>query len=99
MPSSGYETFGIVLIEAFRSHTPVIARRIGPFPEIIERSGGGLLFADDQELLAAMTRLQRDSAYRDRLADSGYQACRTLWSEEVVVDQFLGLISEALARR
>ena len=41
VPSVCFETFGIILIEAFRQGTPVIARRIGPFPEIVERSGGG----------------------------------------------------------
>ena len=41
VPSVCYETFGIVLIEAFRQGSPVIARRLGPFPEIVERSGGG----------------------------------------------------------
>ena len=44
VPSVCFETFGIILIEAFRQGTPVIARRIGPFPEIIDRAGGGLLF-------------------------------------------------------
>ena len=99
VPSAGYETFGIVLIEAFRHHTPVIARRTGPFPEIVEQSGGGELFANEQELLAAMTRLQDDPSYRNRLADSGYQACRIRWSEDVVIGRFLEMITDALASR
>ncbi len=33
VPSTCFETFGIILIEAFRQGTPVIARRIGPFPD------------------------------------------------------------------
>ena len=96
-PSLGYETFGIVLIEAFRYRTPVIARRIGPFPEIVEASGGGLLFSNDQELVAAMTRLQQDAAYRDGLAAKAYDACRARWSEDVVIGRFLELVSEARA--
>ncbi len=35
VPSVCFETFGIILIEAFQQGTPVIARRIGPFPEIV----------------------------------------------------------------
>jgi hypothetical protein len=45
VPSIGFETFGNVLIEAFRAGVPVIARRLGPFPEIIELAQGGELFS------------------------------------------------------
>ncbi len=48
MPSLGYETFGIVLIEAFRYGTPVIARRIGPFPEIVDRIARRSVVLDDR---------------------------------------------------
>lgn len=99
VPSIGYETFGIVLIEAFRYHTPVIARRLGPFPEIVDQSGGGLLFSDEAELLAAMKRLQDDSTYRAGLGANGYRACRARWSEDVVIDQYMELVSDALRRR
>src|SRR6185503_339360 len=50
VPSVCYETFGIILIESFKQATPVIARRIGPFPEIIRQSGGGELFDTEEEL-------------------------------------------------
>ena len=99
MPSLGYETFGIVLIEAFRFGAPVIARRIGPFPEIVEQAQGGLLFGDDAELIAAMARLQRDPALRNTLAANGYRACRDLWSEDVVITRFLEIIDNALTSR
>ena len=99
MPSRGYETFGIVLIEAFRYGTPVIARRIGPFPEIIEEAQAGFLFGDEPELIAAMTRLQGDPALRHTLAASGYRACRERWSEHVVIPKFLEIIDGAFASR
>jgi glycosyltransferase involved in cell wall biosynthesis len=99
MPSAGYETFGIVLIEAMRHHVPVLARRIGPFPEIVDQSGGGLLFADGSELLEAMRRLQDNPAESQRLADSGYQRCRERWSEGVVIDRFMSLVQAGLHGR
>jgi glycosyltransferase involved in cell wall biosynthesis len=99
MPSRGYETFGIVLIEAFRFRTPVIARRIGPFPEIVNESQGGFLFSDDQELLAAMATLHRDTARRDALAMNGYRACRERWSEDVVIGKYLSLVQQAISSR
>jgi glycosyltransferase involved in cell wall biosynthesis len=98
-PSMGYETFGIVLIEAFREHTPVIARNLGSFPEIVEQAGGGVLFSNEEELIAALERLQQDTEYRDRLAARAYDACRARWSEDVVVDRFLEIVDEAIAAR
>src|SRR5690606_38207868 len=84
VPSVCYETFGIILIEAFRQKTPVIARRLGPFPEIVESSGGGELFTTLEELGAAMRRLE-DPAYRRQLAESGYAAFRKRWVESAVI--------------
>lgn len=99
VPSLCYETFGIVLIEAFRQGTPVIARRLGPFPEIVERSGGGELFHTIEELESSMRRLQDDPAYRDRLARAGFRGYVERWSESAVIPQYLGIVRRAAARR
>jgi glycosyltransferase involved in cell wall biosynthesis len=99
VPSVGFETFGIVLIEAFLHQTPVIARRIGPFPEIVAQSGGGELFADEGELVGAMRRLQQDPARRATMGRRAYDACRERWSEEVVVPQYLNLVERAARAR
>lgn len=99
VPSSGYETFGIVLIEAFRHHTPVIARRIGPFPEIVEQAGGGLLFSNDDELLAGMSQMQCDQDLRNSFATEAFDAGRKHWSEDVVIGKLLGLVEDARAAR
>ena len=64
VPSLTYETFGIVMLEAFARKTPVIARRLGALPEVVEESGGGLTFDTDEELLAAIGRLARSPATR-----------------------------------
>ena len=99
VPSECFETFGIVLIESFRQGTPVIARRLGPFPEIVEQSGGGELFSSRDELLQAMRRMQEDPHYRARLSASGYAAYVNRWSERVVVPQYLEIVRRAAARR
>jgi glycosyltransferase involved in cell wall biosynthesis len=98
VPSVCYETFGIVLIEAFRQGAPVIARRLGPFPEIVERSGGGELFHTTEELVSAMQRMQSDPAHRARLAKAGYRGYVDHWSESAVIPQYLGIVRRAAAR-
>ncbi len=95
VPSECFETFGIVLIEAFRQGTPVIARQLGPFPEIVEASGGGALFETPEELLALMRRFLSDVGWRNQLSEAGYRAYVDRWSEHAVVPQYLGLLAEA----
>ena len=92
VPSAGFETFGIILIEAFRQATPVLARRIGPFPEIVSRCGGGELFDGPQDLLAAMKRLLTDPALRERLGKAGRDGFVKYWSEEAVAPRYLDVV-------
>ncbi len=88
VPSVCYETFGIILIESFRLGTPVIARRLGPFPEIVETAGGGLLFQTEAELLAAMRRMQFDAEGRAAMALAARAAFEDHWSEGRVITAF-----------
>lgn len=99
VPSVCYETFGIILIEAFRQGTPVLARRIGPFPEIVTTSGGGLLFDGPADLLAAMRTLETTPGLRDRFAQAGRAAFEQHWSEPAVVPRYLELIERIEAER
>ena len=95
VPSVCFETFGIILIESFRQGTPVIARSIGPFPEIVQRSGGGILFNDATDLTEAMEKIQSDPAYRDKLAKQGRESFSQYWSEEAIVPEFLQIVKES----
>jgi glycosyltransferase involved in cell wall biosynthesis len=99
VPSLGYETFGYVLIEAFRQGTPVLARRIGPFPEIVERCGGGQLFTTRDELAAALRRLQCDSAHRQNLARAAYAGFVEHWTESAVVPRYLAVVRRVAQAR
>jgi len=92
VPSVCYETFGIILIESFRQGTPVLARRIGPFPEIVSRSRGGVLFDGPADLLVAMRKFQTDPEYRNKLATQGRQGFLKNWSEAAIIPQFLDVI-------
>ncbi|MCK4234764.1 glycosyltransferase family 4 protein [candidate division WOR-3 bacterium] len=44
VPSEGYESFGLVVLESFASGKPVIASRLGGLAELIEDNIDGLLF-------------------------------------------------------
>jgi len=91
VPTLGYETFGVILIEAFKYGTPVIARRIGPFPEILE-GGGGLLFSNGDELGDALGRLRDDETFRSSLARAARASFERQWREDVVIDAYFDLL-------
>lgn len=99
VPSVCYETFGIILIESFRLGTPVIARRLGPFPEIVERSGGGALFETEDDLIAAMRGLQSDPAHRAAQSAAARNAFETIWHEAPVMAAYGAAFAKAAQRR
>lgn len=98
VPSICFETFGIILIEAFRQGTPVVARRIGPFPEIVEACGGGELFETQEELVQAMERMRSNPEHRRECAASALRGFRENWSENAVVPRYLELVARAAQR-
>jgi glycosyltransferase involved in cell wall biosynthesis len=51
------EPFGLVMIEALASGTPVIAQAIGSCPEIVEDGTTGFLCEDEDEMVEAVRRL------------------------------------------
>jgi glycosyltransferase involved in cell wall biosynthesis len=97
VPSAGFEVFPLVLLEAFREGTPVIARRLGPMPEVVTASGGGLLFTTRADLRAAIERLARDPGEARRLGASARLGFESQWSEEAFLRRYLELIA-GLAR-
>ncbi len=99
VPSVCYETFGIILIESFRLGTPVIARRLGPFPEIVDRAGAGALFETEDDLVAAMRMLQADPAHRAALSKAARAAFETHWQEDRVMAAYGAAFARAAHRR
>lgn len=94
LPSICYEVFPMVLLEAFRDGAAVIARNLGPYPEIIEQSQGGLLFTTNQELKEHLSLLSRNAELSARLGAAGRRAFQARWSEAVVMDQYYQLIED-----
>ena len=82
VPSLTYETFGIIIVEAFARRTPVIVRDLGALPEVVNDSGGGFIYKDDDELLAAIDRIGTSADLREQLGQKGYEAFLANWSRE-----------------
>jgi len=72
-PNTGGESFGIVLLEAMASGTPVVASDIEAFARVLEDGEAGALFRneDSADLAHVINELLDDPAHREKLAASG----------------------------
>jgi glycosyltransferase involved in cell wall biosynthesis len=92
LPSITYETFGMIIIEAFARKTPVIVRDLGAFPEVIDDSGGGLIYRTDEELLEAIERIACSPSLRAKLGEKGYRKFVEKWSKEAHLQLYFDLL-------
>ena len=78
VPAVYDEPKGLFLLEAMASGVPVVQPRRGGFTEIVERTGGGLLVAqDDPDALAdGLHTLFSDRALRADLAARAFEGVR-----------------------
>lgn len=98
MPSEMYETFGLVIVEAFCHALPVIASRLGAMAEIVEDGVTGLHFTPgDAEDLAAKVR--RAAAHPDEMRRMGLNARRAYekkYTPEANYPQLMAIYQEAI---
>jgi glycosyltransferase involved in cell wall biosynthesis len=99
VPSLTYETFGIIIIEAFARKTPVIAHDLGGLAEVIQDSGGGFVYRTDEEFLNAIHRLAAAPAQRMELGELGYQAFIRWWSKEAHLKLYFDLLRETAFKK
>ena len=92
VPSICYETFGIVIIEAFSHKTPVIVNDLGALPEVVQDSDGGIIYKTEEELISAIHKLAGDPEKRDELGENGYRAYLKYWCEEPHIEMYMKLI-------
>ena len=94
VPSLCYEVFALVTIEALQQGTPILVRNRGALPEIASQSGGGLVYENNEQLLAAMNALMADDELRRRRGASGRRAQVETWSADAHLERYVRLIDE-----
>jgi glycosyltransferase involved in cell wall biosynthesis len=84
VPSIYAETKGLYVLEAMACGVPAVSPRHGSFPEMIERTGGGLLAApnDPVSFGSEIMRLYRDPELRHTLGLRGHRGVREHYTAE-----------------
>lgn len=99
LPSEGFETFGLVILEAFAFGTPAAVSAIGPLPSIVRDGENGVVFApgDPTALLATVRGLWESPAELERLARGARQSFETRYTEEANYRMLMEIYMQAMA--
>jgi phosphatidylinositol alpha-mannosyltransferase len=99
-PSTGQESFGIVLLEAMAASLPVVASDIHGYKRVVQRNVSGLLVEprDPDGIAAALERLICEPPLRVRLGEAGARRAPEFdWSH--VTAQLVGVYEEVIGKR
>lgn len=86
VPATYGEAFGLYVLEAWAAGVPVVQPRHAAFPELVEKTGGGLLCAPDDPaaLAAALRQVLLDPPAARRMGEAGRQAVLTDFSTDMM---------------
>lgn len=101
VPSSYAEPKGLYLLEAMACGVPVVQPRLGAFPEVVERTGGGILVEPEnvESLAAGIRRLWQNRQFAAELGRAGYAGVRQHYSVERMAGRAVAVYNEVLAAR
>jgi glycosyltransferase involved in cell wall biosynthesis len=91
VPAERENAFGLQLLEAFAEGVPAVQPRLGAFPELIEATGGGVLYEPNAPaaLAAALAPLLADPARAAALGRAGREAARGRFSVARMADRMM----------
>jgi glycosyltransferase involved in cell wall biosynthesis len=101
MPSEWYETFGMVIVEAYAAGKPVIASNLGGIGSLVENDVTGLLFkpGDASDLARQIDALWRAPELVRRMGARARTVVEERFSPAVVHRQLIDIAEQVCARR
>ncbi len=89
VPTVYREAKGLYVLEAMSQGVPVVQPRHGSFPELIEATGGGLLFEPNnaRALARSLAELMDDPEKRRTLGQRGRDAVRKDFTDEIMAER------------
>jgi len=93
VPTTYQEPKGLFVLEALACGVPVVQPRHGAFPEMIERTGGGLLVEPNssERLADALGELMDSPASCEQLGRRGRDVVRSEYNERVMAEKTIQL--------
>jgi len=100
VPTDYAEAKGLYVLEALSQGVPVVQPEHGSFPELIEASGGGLLYrpGDATELAARLAELMDDADKRRQLGQRGREVVHAEFSDERMAERVWEYFTEIHAQ-
>jgi len=101
VPTTYREPKGLFVLESWAASTAVVQPNHGAFTELIEGSGGGLLFEphSTEKLVEALRRLAEDEYQRSELGKQGRRAVEQKYSAEGMARRTAAIYSHILSSR
>jgi len=101
VPSNYDEPKGIFLLEAMANGVPVVEPRRGAFPEILQKTGGGILVEPDDaaSLAQGIFSLWKDPALAEELGKRGAEGVREHYSASRMATRALEVYASIAAAR
>lgn len=99
MPSIWYETFGMVLIEAYASSLPVIASRLGAMADLVEEGVTGLLFnpGDPVDLAAKMLWAEQHPEAMRKMGENARKKYEEFYTPDANYQQLMAIYRQAIS--
>jgi glycosyltransferase involved in cell wall biosynthesis len=96
VPMPEGEAFGSFIVEAWAAGVPVVQPRAGAFPELVEQTGGGVIYdgKSPEALAAALEPLLRDRELARELGQRGREAAVESFSVETMAERMVGVYEE-----
>lgn len=96
VPARGGEAFGGFMLEAMASGIPVVQPKLGAYPEIIEKTGGGIVYEPNTPaaLAKALSGLLAEPAAIREMSQRGLKAVRENYSMEKVIGGLIRLYED-----
>jgi len=78
VPVRKYDGYGLYLLEANAAGIPVVQPATGAFPEIVERTGGGIIYSPDtvEELVSELNKILKNKELISTLGEKGKRMVR-----------------------